>query len=257
MRSMKLPLLAGALLLVGAGAASAQLPMPDCSFPERGTIDAQEWPAIQGHLDTLDGRNAFDTHPLVADRQSLVKKGFFGKQAGPMALIAARRTIENVDPETLAGGCFVGMIESAKADKDVGAFEGKTFIWVDRRGPDDTWRAIQYPLDGASKLDAEDEIAMPYALPEPTGEAEGRFAPEGRHAVYVGTLYRGSLEGMESLRGGRWMIRPPYPLTPVFGMGMLLGATDPALKLDTEVMGCVVCDRTTCCPQFLELVYMY
>lgn len=257
MRYRHLPLLGGALLLFLVPGGVAAQDVPGCTFPASGTIDEQEWSAIQDHLRTLDTTDAFDKHPLVSDRQTLVKKGYVGKYTGAMALIAARRRIEEVSEATLARGCFVGMIESSKADRDIGAFEGKTFIWVDRNPADSTWRALQFPLEGASKLDAETEIAMPYALPDPTGRGVGSFAPAGRHGVYAGTLYRGSLETVGGVRGGRWMIQPPQPLTPPPSGVVTFGMTASFWKSDTEVMGCVVCDNTTCCPQFLELVYIF
>ncbi len=110
--------------------------------------------------------------PTMAAGQGNDPECDFGLIGGDWARIQARLAerpgIEGTSENVLERGCFVGMVRSAKAEPDVGAFAGKTFVRVDRQGPQGTWRSVQFPLDGSSTLDAERLIEMPYAIADST-----------------------------------------------------------------------------------------
>lgn len=252
MRRRYLIILGGALFLLGPAAAAGQTEDRGCDFPASGTIDAQDWSDIQSHLQHLDDIGAFDTNPFVSDRQSLVKKVSGGKQARSMALVAGRPVVDTAPPQEIEDGCFVGMIDSERAESAVGAFEGKTFVWVDAQGPGGSWRTIQFPLDGESKLDAAALIGLPYLTADPTGRREGGFTPSDVHLVYRGTLIRASLGGYD-FAGARWMIQSPLAPAADPDTGFIGYLSTLSLAPDMEVMACYRCDGTTCCPQTLKL----
>ena len=267
MRINRIPILCAALLLLGPAAAVGQAAV--CTLPDTGSINNQDWSALQRHLGNLYLGGAFDTHPLVSDRQSLVQHGNAGKRARSMALVAASPFAGEVPDTTLASGCFVGMIESQRAEPGVGAFRGKTFVWIDRQGPNGSWRSIHFPLDGASWLDEGTRISLPYLVPDPD-EPGARFVPPDAHYVYEGQLYVADLVGYP-FWGARWMIRPglePSAGSPDFPSMQELGMLPPGLMLyqildptptwavaasDVEVMGCYRCDSSICCPTNLLL----
>lgn len=268
MRINRIPILCGALLLLGPVAAAGQTTvctLPDTSRP----IEDQDWAGLQRHLGSLYLSGAFDTHPLVSDRQSLVQHGAAGKRARSMALVAASQYAGEVEITRLEGGCFVGLIDSEKAEPGVGAFRGKTFVWIDRQGPNQSWRSIHFPLDGASWLDEGTRISLPYLVPDPDG-LEASFAPPDAHYVYQGQVYVADL-GDHDFRGARWMIRPGldhFASSPDVPSMQELGMLPPGLMLyqildptptwavaasDVEVMGCYRCDSSICCPTNLLL----
>ena len=248
--------LVGLILLIGPAAVLAQTRGdPGCDFADDALIESQTWSAIQQRMRLLvDTLAVFDKHPLVSDRQSLVRRGS-AKQARSMALVAGRRRLDTIPESVLEDGCFVGMVESEQAEPDVGAFKGKTLVWVDRKGPERTWRSLQFPLDGEASLGEAAQIEMPYAEPASFRDGVGTFAPADAHRVFSGTLYRGELDSLRTFMGARWIIQPPSTLTPTGGEPSFESeATDRSFKADMEVMACYRCDSTTCCPQWLKLI---
>lgn len=90
---------------------------------------------------TLD----FDLDIWDAPVGPLLLSGPTGPYLGPRARIAARQGARTRSPDALPSGGFVGLIQTEADVPALGAVQGRTYVWVDRRGPGERWRALLYP----------------------------------------------------------------------------------------------------------------
>lgn len=104
---------------------------------------------------------AFDLDAWDAPDVPLLLSGPTGPYLGPRARVAAMQGARTKSADAIQSGRIVGMIQTEVDVPAMGLVQGRTYVWVDRRGPGERWRALLIPDRGWPDHEAMDPSPMP------------------------------------------------------------------------------------------------
>lgn len=138
----RLTLLMAATVL---GAAPALAQRATAAPPWKGRVEEQSRAAVIAYASELQYADV----PWSSDEQYLVFRGVRRLVAGPRAKIVPALGVLELSEEAMEEGRVIGWIESEMGISELGIAHGRTYVWVDRQGPDMGWRSLLVPADPA------------------------------------------------------------------------------------------------------------